>query len=236
MKKRELYFCITISFISMSVLALHYESFWAGVAALFLLTVLYEDRHWYLEQANKFEIPTQQEERELTFGPSAHENGSEFMLRPVSEYFNDIGMLYPEFNGVERIIEEEQKNKERDASLNKMRNDFWAKPISSKKGGEISIVISEHAKERMEKRLKCNTQKQRKIVRKAWKSKEIVSPEIYEKIIKSEDAKPGDDYRYYLGFIFIFRDRNFQGVNKKMLITVYNPKHLYDVHDKIPRF
>lgn len=93
---------------------------------------------------------------------------------------------------------------------------------------KLPIYISPHSEKRMKERLNCNTSKYNKIAKKALKSKDKINKELYTKIMNAPNARQNDVYKYYLGYIFIFRIMKRNGVHNISLITVYNPKHEND--------
>ncbi len=57
MTKKQIYICLTLSFISLSFIAAHYESIWALMGAIILLSGLIEDKEWYLgKKKNKDDV------------------------------------------------------------------------------------------------------------------------------------------------------------------------------------
>ena len=54
MTKKQIYICLLIAFISISFLALYFESFWAGIGATLLLIILIDDKEWYLNKEKKY--------------------------------------------------------------------------------------------------------------------------------------------------------------------------------------
>jgi len=86
------------------------------------------------------------------------------------------------------------------------------------------LYISDHAKRRLYERLHCKPGKFMKVIGKAWKSKEKVNEDILRRIMNGPGSKEGDDIKYYMGYIFIFRKLRLNGLDRKMLITLFNPK------------
>lgn len=89
---------------------------------------------------------------------------------------------------------------------------------------KLPIVITTHAQDRLNKRFHCNKSKYLKIAKKAWKSKEQMNDKLFKKVTGSDSARPGDMYRFYLGYVFVFRRKKYCGEHNISLITLYNPK------------
>lgn len=88
------------------------------------------------------------------------------------------------------------------------------------------FIISFHAEEEIKERFKCAPHKMKRIILKAWKSKELVPLKYRER--SAAEGERYIQYRLFNGFIFIFKTiliRKYGFIQKK-LITVYNPKHL----------
>lgn len=202
MTKKQIYLLLTITFMFLAVLALHYESLFAGIGAIVLFTTLYEDRKCFEKDCKE---PKKTEKPE-----TPKKEGFEVNSRNAIDVFNGVEIL------IEKEIKEREKKNCKQASIN-----------NTEMNDELQLYITEHAFSRLEKRFKCDKNKQRKIARKAWRSKSELSPVLLERVKLSPDASKEDIYRYYMGFIFIFKvKKTVGGAEKKILVTLYNPNHV----------
>ena len=87
---------------------------------------------------------------------------------------------------------------------------------------ESEFLITDHARDMMLLRFGCNADKVKKVAIKAWVSRCAIDKAI--EFNKKKNHK-NDIYRFYNGYIFVFVLKHIEdGVTKKRLITVYNPK------------
>jgi len=88
------------------------------------------------------------------------------------------------------------------------------------------LYLSAHAKKRLHERLKCKPGKFMKVVGKAYRSKEGVNKDTLRSIINGPGGRNDDEIKYYMGYIFIFRDLRLHGYDRKILVTIFNPKQI----------
>ena len=81
-------------------------------------------------------------------------------------------------------------------------------------------IISDHAEDRMAERFGCKKDKISKIVIKAWHSREKVKKEWLNKRKYFNQVK-GATYRYFMGYIFVFKVYYQKDYTQKKLLTVY---------------
>lgn len=87
---------------------------------------------------------------------------------------------------------------------------------------EDEFILTKHAQERLELRLRTKPRKFLKVCRKAWYSKPIQRHYILKKLQYSKAFRPDGDrifYRELMGYVFVF-DVSPDGEQKR-LVTLY---------------
>ncbi len=82
------------------------------------------------------------------------------------------------------------------------------------------FIITVHAEERMDERFRCNKDKVKKIIIKAWHSKDKVKKQWLNNR-KYFGLVRGATYKYFMGYIFVFKVYHHEGYTQKKLITMY---------------
>lgn len=83
------------------------------------------------------------------------------------------------------------------------------------------VVLTNHARQQMSKRIGCSLDKQVKLACKAWASEEFVDTNEVANA-KFYEAKNSEEtiYKKLMGLVYVFTLR---GLNIVLLVTVYNP-------------
>lgn len=84
----------------------------------------------------------------------------------------------------------------------------------------MKIIVTNHAKERILRRINCKKNKVSKIVMKAWYSKDKLIAGYKKSDMVPRYKKEGLVFKYFLGRVFVFSNDN---KNVKILVTVINP-------------
>jgi len=82
------------------------------------------------------------------------------------------------------------------------------------------FIVSAHAEDRMVERFGCKKVKTSKIIIKAWHSREKVKKEWLNKRKYFNQIK-GATYKYFMGYIFVFKVYRHKDYSQKKLLTVY---------------
>lgn len=85
---------------------------------------------------------------------------------------------------------------------------------------EVSILVSDHAKERMRERIGCKEAKLFKIAQKAWRSTEKLDMREVSNAQRYVAGKTDSFYRKFMGMIYVFRSTPSSAL---MLVTVMPP-------------
>lgn len=203
MTKKQIYICLLIAFISISFLALYFESFWAGIGATLLLIILIDDKEWYLNKEKKY-IPLEKYKEDKRIGEFVEV--SKNSIKRIKEI--NTGEIQVTSKNIKEIWNDNKINIEKRLEQTK----------------KIKLAVTNHAKKRIVSRLNCKPDKYRKIIKKAWKSENVMSEDLQIKVFNSKYATPDSVYKYYLGYVFIFKDTTENEKRTMLLITLYDPK------------
>lgn len=98
------------------------------------------------------------------------------------------------------------------------------KIILKNKQKNYKIVLTEHARERILERMRCNKDKMEKVALKAWLSKDKVNN---GNLLKKLYIYPKCEFKIFSGCLFVFKCDGYDPVDDKyiiILITVINYK------------
>lgn len=110
---------------------------------------------------------------------------------------------------------------------------IWGVEIESNLPPEF--IITDHAFLRLKTRTNYDEKKIKKLVVKAWFSKEVVSKKLFAKIEDKKRRHSFSHYRFFLGNLYVFDivHNKKLGYSQKILVTVYKPGIIYLNETKI---